>query len=62
MEIEFLKSLQMIRILEIKSQEEYEKLYKYFLVLSIESLKFISQKNTFKEIKDVANNFKKTID
>lgn len=56
MKYEFFKSLQMIKILEIKSQEEYKNLYKDFLILSLESLKYISQKNTFKEIVEMANN------
>ena len=52
---EFIKSLQMIKILEIKNQEQYENLTKDFLVLSLCSLKYISQKNSFQEIIDMAN-------
>ena len=56
MKNEFIKSLQMIKILKIKNQEQYEKLAKHFLILSWDSLKYISQKNDFKEIIKLANN------
>ena len=56
MKNEFIKSLQMIKILEIKNQEQYKNLSKDFLVLSLESLKYMSQKNNFKEIIKMANN------
>lgn len=46
----FIKSLQMIKVLDIKKQSEYERIITYFLVLSPESLKYISQKDTFAEI------------
>ena len=55
MKNEFIKSLQMIKILEIKNQEQYKNLAKDFLVLSIDSLKYISQKKEFKEIIKMAN-------
>jgi len=55
MKNEFIKSLQMIKILKIKNQEQYEKLTKDFLILSLDSLKYISQKNNFKEIIKLAN-------
>lgn len=55
MKNEFIKSLQMIKILKIKNQEQYEKLTKDFLILSLDSLKYISQKNNFKEIIKMAN-------
>ena len=57
MKNEFIKSLQMIKILKIKNQEQYENLQKDFLVLSLDSLKYISQKNDFKEIIKMANEF-----
>ena len=55
MRTEFIKSLQMIKILKIKNQEEYQKLVKDFLILSLASLKYISQKKDFKEIIKMAN-------
>ena len=50
----FIKSLQMIKVLDIKKQSEYERIITYFLVLSPESLKNISQKDTFAEIIEMA--------
>ena len=55
MKNEFMKSLQMIKILQIKNQEQYRNLTKNFLVLSLDSLKYMSQKNNFKEIVKMAN-------
>ena len=55
MKNEFIKSLQMIKILKIKDQEQYENISKDFLVLSLDSLKYISQKKDFKEIVKLAN-------
>lgn len=55
MKNEFIKSLQMIKILKIENQEQYENLQKDFLVLSLDSLKYISQKNSFKDIVKMAN-------
>ena len=52
---EFIKSLQMIKILKIKNQEQYKNVSKDFLVLSLDSLKYISQKKDFKEIIKMAN-------
>ena len=48
-------SLQMIKILKIENQEQYENLQKDFLILSLDSLKYISQKNSFKDIVKMAN-------
>ena len=50
----FIKSLQMIKVLDIKKQSEYERIITYFLVLSPESLKYIAQKDTFAEIVEMA--------
>ena len=50
----FIKSLQMIKVLDIKKQSEYERIITYFLVLSPEGLKYISQKDTFAEIIEMA--------
>lgn len=46
----YLKSLQMIKELNIKSEEEYNKLVKDYKVLSAESLKYISRTRRFKKI------------
>lgn len=54
METYFKKSLKMIKILGINKQYEYQNLISNFLVLSIESLKYMSNKKTFKEIVDMA--------
>ena len=55
MKNEFYKSLQMIKVLKIKNQDEYKNVSKDFLVLSLDSLKYISQKKDFKEIVKMAN-------
>ena len=55
MRTEFIKSLQMIKILKIKNQNQYRSISKDFLVLSLDSLKYISQKKDFKEIVKMAN-------
>lgn len=55
MKNEFIKSLQMIKILKIKTQNQYRNISKDFLVLSLDSLKYISQKKDFKEIVKMAN-------
>jgi len=55
MKNEFIKSLQMIKILQIKNQEQYKNISKDFLVLSLDSLKYMSQKKHFKEIVKMAN-------
>ena len=55
MKNEFIKSLQMIKILKIENQEQYEKLLNDFLLLSLDSLKYISQKNDFNDIVKMAN-------
>lgn len=56
MQKQFIKSLQMIKILGIKNQAQYKNLSKDFLVLSLDSLKYISQKKDFKEIIRLKNN------
>ena len=50
MQENYLKSLRMIRILDIKTEDEYKKLLKNYLLLSVESLKYISQKDNFRQI------------
>ena len=46
----YLKSLQMIKELNIKTEEEYNKLLKNYKILSSESLKCISQTRNFNKI------------
>lgn len=46
----YLKSLQMIKVLKIKNKDEYKMLMKSYLLLSIDSLKYISQTRNFKQI------------
>lgn len=50
----YFKSLQMIKILDIKSEKEYNKLLHQYLILSSESLKYISQTRRFKKIIKIA--------
>lgn len=49
------KSLQMIKILKVKNEEEYNRLLKYYLVLSSESLKAMSKTRRFEKIIKIAN-------
>lgn len=46
----YLKSLQMIKELNIKNEKEYNKLLHNYLILNVESLKYISQTRSFKKI------------
>jgi hypothetical protein len=55
MKNEFIKALQMIKILEIKNEEQYENLHRDFLILSLDSIKYIAQRKNFKEIIKMAN-------
>lgn len=50
MQENYLKSLQMIKVLNIKTRKEYNKLLNDYLLLSVESLKYISQKDNFRQI------------
>lgn len=50
MQENYLKSLRMIKILKIKTRREYIKLLNDYLLLSVESLKYISQKDNFRQI------------
>lgn len=50
MQKNYLKSLRMIRILDIKTEDEYIKLLKNYLLLSVESLKYIAQTDNFRQI------------
>ena len=46
----YLKSLQMIKELNIQNEKEYNKLLHNYLLLNSESLKYISQTRSFKRI------------
>lgn len=50
----YLKSLQMIKILNIKNRNEYNRYKNYYLVLNIDSLKYISGKRNFNDIIRIA--------
>lgn len=44
------KSLQMIKQFKIKTKREYERLLDNYLILSVESLKYIAETRNFKDI------------
>ena len=46
----YLKSLQMIKRLQIKNENQYNELLKNYLLLNSESLKYISKRRNFKRI------------
>ena len=46
----YLKSLQMIKELDIKNEKEYNKIVKDYLILSTESMKYISGTRRFRKI------------
>lgn len=46
----YYKSLQMIKLFKIKTKREYERLLDNYIILNVESLKYITQKSNFKEI------------
>lgn len=46
----YLKSLQMIKILNIKTEEEYIKILRDYLLLSLPSLKYMSGEEDFNKI------------
>ena len=50
----YLKSLQMIKKLNIRNEKEYNELLHYYKILSSESLKYISQTRRFKKIIKIA--------
>lgn len=50
MEYYYKKSLHMIKILKIKTKKQYERLLDNYLLLSTESLKYITQTRNFKNI------------
>lgn len=55
MEKTYKESLQMIKILNVKDEKEYNRLLKYYLILSSESLKGILRTRSFKRIIKLAN-------
>ena len=44
------KSLRMIKTLNIKNKSEYNRIKNYYLILNIDSLKYISERRNFKDI------------
>lgn len=50
MEKEYKKALQMIKIMKIKNQKQYSEITKYFFLLNIQSLKYISGTKNFRKI------------
>ena len=54
MEKEYKKALQMIKILKIKNKKQYSEITKYFLLLNIQSLKYMSGTKNFKKIVKIA--------
>lgn len=46
----YIKSLQMIKVLNIKKEKDYNKLLHNYLILSSESLKYISGTRHFRKI------------
>lgn len=54
MEHQYIISLQMIKYLCITNEKEYRELVKQYLILNIESLKYISQTRSFRKIIKIA--------
>ena len=52
----YVKSLRMIKELNVKNKKEYRKLVRNYLILNFESLKYISQTKSFRKIKKIAKN------
>lgn len=48
------KSLRLIKTLNIKTEKEYNRLLKDYLILNVESLKYISQTRDFNKIIEYA--------
>lgn len=46
----YIKSLRMIKVLNIKKEKDYNKLLHNYLILSSESLKYISRTRRFRKI------------
>lgn len=54
----YLKSLRMIKVLNIKTVKEYNNLLEHYLLLNVKSLKYISQTTRFSEIVKIAKEVK----
>lgn len=52
----YIKSLRIIKELDVKNKKEYRKLVRNYLILNFESLKYMSQTKSFRKIKKIANN------
>lgn len=52
----YIKSLRMIKELDVKNKKEYRKLVRNYLILNLESLKYISQTKSFRKIRKLAKN------
>lgn len=52
----YIKSLRMIKELNIKNKKEYIKLVQNYRILNLESLKYISQTRSFRKIRKLAKN------
>lgn len=50
----YIKSLRMIKELNIKNKKEYIKLVQNYRILNLESLKYISQTRSFRKIRKMA--------
>ena len=50
----YIKSLQMIKKLNIKNEKDYSRLLRDYLLLNPESLKYISQTRSFRKIIRIA--------
>lgn len=53
----YLKSLQMIKILKIKDEKDYNRLLNYYILLNIESLKYMAKTRDFSQIVKIANSY-----
>ena len=56
MKTTYQKSLLMIKELNIKNKKEYIKLVRNYLILNLESLKYICQTKRFRKIRKLAKN------
>ena len=52
----YVKSLQMIKELNVKNKKDYIKLVRNYRILNLESLKYISQTKSFRKIRKLAKN------
>lgn len=52
----YIKSLRMIKNLNVKNKKEYIKLVRDYRILNLESLRFISQTKSFRKIRKLAKN------